>query len=304
MEKMMTQVEKNLREQRTLWSRVAEHAVKVSSRELPLEAPKRIILFGLGSSFFAAKLTSYALLRDRNRLRIPVMAVSSLGVGSELIPTKGDWAFGLSHRGTSLPTAEALNVCDRAGAFTAWVCGVGAQVPESSRMVLPTVEIEQVEPHTSAVTGAICAITSLVSGARAAEEWNALSSIGDPELDSVRARVGQGPALILGEWEGEWMARESALKLMEMARLPVRAFGSEEFFHGPRFSRRANDSIWHVAVAGDSRSDSIDAACRIEASQATPLSWVPALVQLQWMALAVALNLGVDPDHPERDEKI
>ena len=31
---------------------------------------------------------------------------------------------------------------------------------------------------------------------------------------------------------------------MEMARIPVRAFGSEEFFHGPRFSVGPKDAVW------------------------------------------------------------
>jgi fructoselysine-6-P-deglycase FrlB-like protein len=107
--------------------------------------------------------------------------------------------------------------------------------------------------------------------------------------------------VLLGEWEGEWIAREGALKLMEMAKLPVRAFGSEEFFHGPKFSVKPKDTIWHCETHRDPRSlDLSDAVqgevVRISVSTSTPISWVPALVELQWLALAVALNLGVDPD--------
>ena len=101
---------------------------------------------------------------------------------------------------------------------------------------------------------------------------------------------------MLGEWEGEWLAREGALKLMEMARLPVRAFGSEEYFHGPRYSRGPKDKIWHVAHQKDKRAPEIEASHQVGMFGASPLAWVPALVELQWMALAVALNRGVDPD--------
>lgn len=33
----------------------------------------------------------------------------------------------------------------------------------------------------------------------------------------------------------------------------------------------------------------------------SPLAWVPALIELQWLALAVALNRGVNPDLPEAE---
>ncbi len=292
----MTQIEQTLRGQRDHWHEITERVSRIPSHELPPEAPKRILLFGLGSSHFAAKLTAYALMRDRSRPRLPAVACSSLGVGSEVIPTKGDWAFAFSHRGTSKATLQAIEACDRAGAFTFLVCGQGVEGPEGARFTLPTTPLEKVEPHTDSVTGAICAVTTLLIGAKAVEEWDALRSIGDPDLDVFCRRAGKGPQVLLGEWEGEWLAREGALKLMEMARLPVRAYGSEEFFHGPRHSVAPDDAIWHVALAKDPRADEIRAAHRIAVIGSSPLAWVPALVELQWLALAVATNRGVDPD--------
>ncbi len=292
----MTIVERTLRGQREHWQEITERVARIPSHELPPEAPKRILLFGLGSSHFAARLTAFALMRDRSRPRIPTVACSSLGIGNEVVPTKGDWAFAFSHRGTSQATLQAIEACDRAGAFTFMVCGQGVQASERVRFTLPTTPLEEVEPHTASMTGAICAVTTLLIGAKAVEEWDALRSIGDPDLDVFCRRAGKGPEILLGEWEGEWLAREGALKMMEMARLPVRAFGSEEFFHGPRFSAKEEDAIWHVALAKDPRADQIRAQHRIAVIGSSPLAWVPALVELQWLALAVATNLGVDPD--------
>lgn len=292
----MTQVETALRMQREVWREICDRVSSVSSRELPHETPKRILLFGIGSSLHAAKLTAYSLIRDRQRARIPVVSCSSMEIGHEVIPQKGDWAFAFTHRGGSEVTRRAAELCHRHSAFTIQVSGVGAPVSEYARFALTTSPMEQVEPHTMSVSGAVCAATSLLLGIKVFEEWDALRSLGDPNLEMMRERAGQGPSVLVGEWEGEWLAREGALKLMEMARLPVRAFGSEEFIHGPRHSVGAKDPIWHIALSHDERTNEIDAAHRIGVAGASPLAWVPALLQLQWLALAVALNRGVDPD--------
>ena len=292
-----TIVEHTLRSQRGAWATIAEKVAKMARHELPYEVPKRILIFGLGSSYFAARLCSYAIMRDRTRPRIPTIACSAMNLGEEIMPQQGDWAFGITHRGGSQPTVKALELCRRAGVFTVAVCGEGAKSIESAHITLTTVPQETVEPHTASMTGAICAITSLMMGPKCWEEWDALRSIGSPDLESLRKKVGKGPALILGEFEGEWVAREAGLKLMEMARVPVRVFGSEEFFHGPRFSYdESQGGIWHVSTPGDGRNAQIKSDYSISITGATPLAWMPALVEMQWAALAVALNRGVDPD--------
>jgi len=297
-ERKMSIVEETLRGQREAWQEISQRVSKTSSRELPMEPPKRILLFGVGSSLFAAKLAAYAIIRDKSRTRTPVIACNSLAIGNEVIPQKGDWAFAITHRATTQVTIDALEQCDRAGAFTIIVSGKDTPQPESARFVLATTPLERCEPHTASLTGAICAVTTLLMGEKAVEEWDALRSLGDPDLDVFRKRAGKGPTTLMGEWEGEWLAKEAALKMMEMARLPVRAFGSEEYFHGPKFSEQKNDRIWHISLPKDPRNSDIKADHQIGIFGATPLAWIPALVELQWLALAVATNLGTNPDDP------
>lgn len=292
----VSQVEEALRSQRRLWGEISERMAQGTGRDLPIEGPKRILFFGLGSSHFAARLCAASLLRDKTRTRMPMIACSSMSIGQEVMPQRGDWAFAFSHRGKSGPTMQALELCDRNGAFTLLVTGQGVEAPQTAKHVLTTVPQETVEPHTVSVTGAICAVTNLLLGVKAAEEWGALQTLGDPDLDLMRRRAGEGPGILLGEYEGEWIAREGALKLMEMARLPVRVFGSEEYFHGPRHSQRKEDRIWHVSLARDPRNAEIQSTHRIDVSGTTALGWVPALVELQWLALATALNRDVNPD--------
>jgi len=226
-----------------------------------------------------------------------VIACNSSAIGNEVIPQRGDWFFGITHRGGTPVTLHALEQADQVGAFTVQVSGIDAPQAPGAKYLLTTIGQESVEPHTASVTAAICAITSLMLGGKAVEEWDALRSIGDPDLETLRKRAGQGPTILMGEWEGEWLAREGALKLTEMADLPVRVYGSEEFFHGPRLSySREKDRVWHISMPKDPRNSFIRAEHTIGIYGATPLAWVPALVELQWLALAVALNRGTDPD--------
>jgi hypothetical protein len=62
---------------------------------------------------------------------------------------------------------------------------------------------------------------------------------------------------------------------------------------------KSEDQIWHVSMPKDPRNNELKPAHSIGVFGASPLAWVPALVELQWMALATALNLGRNPDSPQ-----
>src|SRR5437764_833777 len=101
---MSSRVEETLRTQRDSWKQISDRVGQITARELPPEQPKRIILFGEGSSHFAARLIGYSLIRDKSKVRLPVYACSSSHVGLDVVPQKGDWAFALTHRGTTPTT--------------------------------------------------------------------------------------------------------------------------------------------------------------------------------------------------------
>jgi hypothetical protein len=171
------------------------------------------------------------------------------------------------------------------------VSGQEVETPPYVQLHLKTVPNEQVEPHTISMTGAICAVTSLMMRERAVEEWEALRSLGDPSLERYRNLLGTGPDVILGEWEGEWLAREGALKLMEMAKVRCRTYSTEEYFHGPHLAAKSSDQIWHISMPKDPRNGRFEPTYSIQVYTSSPLGWVPALLELQWSALAVAQNL-------------
>ena len=213
-----SKVELALRSQRDSWREIVERLSARSGRAFPTEPPKRILLFGVGSSHFAAKLSGLSVVKVGMSPRAAVISCSSMAIGTEVIPSHGDWAFGFSHRGKTASTLKALQLCHQVGAFTVLVSGKDAvaDAPPFVRYVLSTCALESVEPHTISVSSAICAVTTVLLGGRLTEEWLQLGELPIPGLDALRRRVGRGPTLILGEWIGEWIAHECALKLMEM----------------------------------------------------------------------------------------
>jgi len=291
----MTNVEQKIRSQHDAWRDIAGR-MACAAGALPMQLPQRILFFGVGSSQVAARLSAFAVGAARGG-RAPKRALgcNSTAIGRDVVPGRGDWAVAFSHRGGNY-TEKALRICKQAGAFTIWVCGRDAAYPDPADMAVETVVLETVEPHTAAVSGAICAATSLLAGAEAMEAWERLAGAPDPEFEKIKAVAGSGPSVIVGEWEAEWLAREGALKLMEMAAVKARAFGSEEYCHGPQLAAAPEDRIWHVVMPGDPRAGAMNAAHEIKISGCGILDWLPALVELQWLALAVAHNTDKDPD--------
>lgn len=280
----MSIVEETLRLQRKALEATARRAAAAAP---PPANVKRVLLFGLGSSRHAAHLTAETLISAG--FPVPVRACAPLALGHDLMAEAGDLAIGFSHRGSNKLVLAALKACKDAGAHRVLVSAEGAGGD------LVSGPLERCEPHTVGVTGAICAATSWLT--RRAELWKPVWEGQDPELE---ADV-EAPTVLLGERAGEWTAREAALKLLEMAHHPTRVFGSEEFFHGPSWVLRPEDRVWHVATPGDARTGDIKAHRRIAADvKEGPAAWANALIRLQWLALALAVKRGVDPDDPIR----
>ena len=300
----MSEVEKALKAQRRTWVDILNRISKESySESLPWKKKfRRVLLFGEGSSFFASKLAALSVIRglsSKEGRPLQILALPSTAVGLDLVPGSEDLAIGLSHRGQTPVTLKALELCRKSGAFTVLVTGSGVSSPFQPDLLVPTCEVEKCEPHTIGMTGAVCAVTVLLLGSAAADTWKAISEMPDPDLSSCRSKTGEGPSILLGEWEGEWIAHEISLKLLEMAGVRALAYGSEEYFHGPaasalRFGRK--DQLWYVSAKEDLRGAQIQAQLKTSFESRKPLAWLPALVEFQWMSLAVALNLGVNPD--------
>ncbi len=246
-----------VRSQPEAWKVVLERIRGTRSGDFPREKPRRYVFVGEGSSAHAAFLVMMALKRDRGKPRPSVNAAASSSVGHSLIPKKGDWFFGISHRGTTESTRRALELARNRGAFTALVCSEEAAEGAMERWgvdyVIPTCPQETIEPHSVSLTSAVCALTALLGGREFDEAWVDVVERAQTLLDGGRASEFDSPSVIFGEWEGEWLAREASLKMLELRRWPTRTYRTEEYFHGPRLSLGDKDRAWWIHFGGDAR---------------------------------------------------
>jgi fructoselysine-6-P-deglycase FrlB-like protein len=311
-----SEVEKALKGQRKLWKPVASLAISQAGHaEKRGRKPGRIWLIGEGSSRSAAEV-SVELLRDlplRKAWRgAQVFARSAAEVLAYPHWSSEDWVVGITHRGGTKTVATVLDQASQAGACILRV--VSADAPA----VLPAVEsllltgpLEKVEPHTQALTTAVCAVTSFFAEPKVARDfWDQASRRKDPRLATLlnflKRNFGMksGPAIVLGHGRSEVILRELQLKLLEMARHPTWFFSSETFFHGPQWAlaNKARPLLWwRDEAAEDPRSDDLlDWKCPVLAfgseSGKRPHEFFESLVLAHWFSLAVAIHLGTDPD--------
>ncbi len=311
----MNHVHEGLIAQKRNWSRLANRVLKSGlPQELPPRPPSRILLLGEGRGLCSAKLLALSLRREMmrkgGRQIPPVLACASVQMGFEVFPDKYDWVFALSHDDSTEVTLRAFEKCDKAGAFTVWVTADEDQKPEFGRLQVVVGEPGDKPGKTLQrgvdIISPICAVSTLLLGSQAVEIWSALSSSKNPPLEGLQSRIQAPPTVVLGEWEGEWIAREIALELNEVAGVRVPAYSSEEYYHGPHFvsshleprlasksesGTESIDSIWYVSVPGDVRESQFSPIYRVKALENQLFSWVPALVELQWLTFALALHL-------------
>ena len=99
-------------------------------------------------------------------------------------------------------------------------------------------------------------------------------------------------------------AHESALKLMECALLPCKAYSTADFEHGPKALAKHGTA---ALVFGDAPAGLADAGCVVaQAPPSGPEECSPLFDALfgQWVALLAARARGLDPDTPEGLSKV
>jgi hypothetical protein len=111
--------------------------------------------------------------------------------------------------------------------------------------------------------------------------------------------------VLLGDGLREWVAAETALKLLETAHLRVRSYGLEEFLHGPHVSVGEGSLVIGFSSLRETRWD--DAHRYLDAI-GVPFLDVPSedwLAQILWgqrFTLDTCRRLGIDPDSLRSDD--
>lgn len=295
---MPSRYEKNIRLQPRLI-----RAVLAARRPAWMEAlrRRRITFVGIGTNYHAARIAQWLW---RKRVSAEAYAVPSFDFVRMPQPVgRGDVVVVLSHRGTKSFTVESAAAARRAGAVTVGITGRASPLKPLTHRI-ESCEMEDTGAFTKSLTTTLGWIV----------RW-----MGDPELESglgkACGRLMAGPAfprlrpdtdvVLVGDLGREWVAREIALKLEEAAYLRARAFGLEEFLHGPRISVGTGSLVVAFTDRREPRWKTLrDYLRTVEVplheydggGLPAEVSWLSQLFWGQRLALEACRQLGVDPD--------
>ena len=141
------------------------------------------------------------------------------------------------------------------------------------------------------------------------DEW--VESARIDALEASGSFVRNSPSFSLGRGYGFSTAQESALKMMECALLPCKAYSSADFEHGPK----ALAGHGSTALSYDGPMPELAAqGCEIVPAPIPPIPGTPTLTDPikpiwdvifgQWLALTCARARGLNPDVPQYIRKV
>lgn len=263
---------------------------------------RRVFFVGIGSSFHAAQI-SKALWR--RHVSVDAYAAQSFDFSRMPHPVgAGDCVVLFSHRGSKSFTVEAAAAAKKAGAVTVGL--TGRESPWKDNLVhrLDTCEPEDTGAFTKSLTSTLAWIARWIDRPKLTQGLR--SAVGRLDEGPPFPRLAAGSdVVLLGDLEREWVARETALKLNEAAYLRARAYGLEEFLHGPGISVGKGSLVvafsdrreprWK-AVRGYLRAIKVPLAeCDADGTP-TEARWLSQLFWGQRLTLDACRRLGLDPD--------
>ena len=270
---------------------------------------RRVHFVGIGTSRHAAQIAECLWRRWVSPRAAAVHSFDFVRLPQPV--ARGDAVVLLSHRGSKSFTVQAAAKARRLGAVTVAITGRGSRWRHRVDHRLETCEPEDTGAFTKSLTTTLAWIV----------RW-----IGEPGLEEgarrACARLPEGPAfprvsagtdlILLGDLEREWVARETALKLQEAARLRARAFGLEEFLHGPRISAGPGslavafgspEPRWR-AVLDYLKTIAVPAVVVEDSQTPAPARWLSQLFWGQRLTLSACRDLRRDPDSLRTEEPL
>jgi fructoselysine-6-P-deglycase FrlB-like protein len=268
-----------------------------------LKPPKgrKIFFVGVGTNHHAARIAAWLW----SGAGFDARAVHAYDfVARPYRLSKGDLGVFLSHRGgTKSYTVKAEAMARRAGAETVAVCGAGA-IWKGPKRRLETCALEDTGAFTRSFTTTMAWLLRwagkpalLAPFARAASSlhWG-------PDSPKVSAGT---DLVLLGDGLREWVACETALKLLETAHLRVRAYGLEEFLHGPHVSVGQGSLVIGFSTVAERRWDAAHAyldAIGVPFLDVANSDWLAQILWGQRFTIDACRGLGINPDLLRSDE--
>lgn len=255
---------------------------------------RKAFLVGVGTNHHAARMAAWLWARAGLDARA---AHSYDFVARPYRLERGDLGIFLSHRGGKSYTVKAEALARRAGAETVIVTAQGSPWKAGTHR-LETGPMENTGAFTQSFTATMAWLL----------RWAGRPALLAP-FKRLEQSLGWGPAfprllpetdlVLVGDGLREWVAVEVALKLQETAYLRARAFGLEEFLHGPQISVGAGSLVIGFSSAGEPRWGALRrylAAVETPFVEASSEDWLAQVLWGQRLAAHACRRLGIDPD--------
>jgi glucosamine--fructose-6-phosphate aminotransferase (isomerizing) len=224
-------------------------------------------------------------------------------------------AIGISQSGAAPDVAEVLAALRESGHATLALTNTeGSRLTEvAEHHVLLEAGLEKSVAATKTYSTSLLALYELTRalGAELPPAAGALPNDAWVERTCQAAAEASGPVVrsqpvfSLGRGFGFATCQESALKLMECALIPCKAYSSADFEHGPKALAGHGSAV----ISYDGPKPNLEAqGCDIleapEAPGPEPLRPLWDVVFAQWLALTAARARGLDPDQPQHIRKV
>lgn len=272
-----------------------------------------VLLAARGSSDHAALYARYLI---EIHLQIPVVlaAPSVLTRYGKRVRYRNCLAIGISQSGSAPDVSEVLAAVREDGHFTLGLTNVpGSRLDNVAEHSLHLdVGDERSVAATKTYTASLLALLQIVkvlSGDRQPiqlpdRKW--CDSARSAAESHARLLVSAEPTFCLGRGYGFSTANETALKLMECALIPCKAYSTADFEHGPKALADSGSAI----IAFDALSEGLVKQGGVVLQAPTPQGVAEELLPIwqvvygQWLALACARLRGEDPDQPQFIQKV
>lgn len=303
----------------------AQEALSAAARELAALDPKGFVTIARGSSDHASHALKYALEIMTGR---PVASIgpSVASVYGAPLRLDGFAALAISQSGGSPDLcALARAVRDGGGHVLALTNTLGSPLTREAQQ---SIDIHAGPEHAVAATKSF--VNSILAGLWILAKWQddtalteALCALPD-RLDValladdsalVDTLAGADRLVILGRGPSEGIARECALKAMEVLGLPALGLSTAEAMHGPSMVMR--DGCPVVVLPSGAQMDTAGVESRLTRQSASllrlpgidhpahrVLPTLESLVRMYLVMETAARARGIDPDRPENLEKV
>lgn len=273
-----------------------------------------VLLAARGSSDHAAQFARY-LVEIHLGIPVSLAAPSVLTRYGTRVGYKNALAIGISQSGSAPDVSEVLAMMRDEGHATIAITNTEdsrlTHIAESS--ILLGAGAERSVAATKTYTASLLALYQLARamGADIPDPKKFLPSDGWMKGTNAAAQTASGPILrssptfALARGYSFCTALETALKLMECALVPCKAYSTADFEHGPKALAGHGSA---AVVYGEPAQGLAAQGCRIlqapDASVPDQVKPIWDIVFGQWLALFAARAHGLDPDRPDHIKKV